>query len=57
MRETTQVSNKKIYGPYIGYMQKLEGRIIQYKPIAKMKGNIIIIKPDINTKNQKLISK
>ena len=42
MRETTQYSNKKIYGPYIGYMQKLdkpielEGRIIQYKPITKL---------------------
>jgi hypothetical protein len=42
MRETTQGSNKKVYGPYIGYMQKLdkqvelEGRIIQYKPIVKL---------------------
>ena len=36
MRETTQDSNKKVYGPYIGYMQKLDkplelkGRVIQY---------------------------
>jgi serine/threonine protein kinase len=43
MRETTKGSNKKVYGPYIGYMQKLEkpieleGWIIQYKPIAKLK--------------------
>ena len=43
MRETTHDSNKKVYGPYIGYMQKLdkplelEGRIIQYKPIVKLK--------------------
>jgi len=70
MRETTQGSNKKVYGPYIGYMQKLEkpvelkGRIIQYKPIAKlkkkggkMKGGYIkgarafIFHPAINTKN------
>jgi serine/threonine protein kinase len=42
IRETTQGSNKKVYGPYIGYMQKLEkpieleGRIIHYKPIAKL---------------------
>jgi hypothetical protein len=41
LRETTQESNKKIYGPYIGYMQKLdkpvelEGRVIRYKPIVK----------------------
>jgi hypothetical protein len=42
IRETTRVSNKKIYGPYIGYMQKLdkpvelEGRVIRYKPVAKL---------------------
>ena len=70
IRETTQGSNKKVYGPYIGYMQKLdkpvelEGRVIQYKPIAKllkksgkMKGGYIkgarafIFHPAINTKN------
>ena len=70
MRETTQGSNKKIYGPYIGYMQKLdkpvelEGRVIRYKPIAKlkkksrkMKGGVeilgkgfegIVLRPNIN---------
>jgi hypothetical protein len=43
IRETTQNSNKKVYGPYIGYMQKLEkpveleGRVIRYKPIVKLK--------------------
>ena len=42
VRETTRDSNKKVYGPYIGYMQKLnkpvelEGRVIKYKPIAKL---------------------
>ena len=42
IRETTRDSNKKVYGPYIGYMQKLdkpvelEGRVIKYKPIAKL---------------------
>ena len=42
IRETTWDSNKKVYGPYIGYMQKLdkpvelEGRIIRYKPVAKL---------------------
>jgi len=36
MRETTQGSNKKIYGPYLGEMKKLDkpielkGRVIQY---------------------------
>jgi hypothetical protein len=41
LRETTQGSNKKVYGPYIGYMEKLDkpielkGRVIRYKPIAK----------------------
>jgi len=70
IRETTQNSNKKIYGPYIGYMQKLEkpveleGRVIRYKPIAKlkkksrkMKGGVeilgqgfegIVLRPNIN---------
>jgi hypothetical protein len=55
IREITQVSKKKTYGPYVGYMQKLEkpielkGRIIRYKPItkldkksSKMKGGRII---------------
>ena len=55
IRETTQKSNKKVYGPYIGYMQKLDklvelkGRVIRYKPVAKldkkiskMKGGVII---------------
>ena len=43
IRETTQGSNKKIYGPYIGYMQKLdkqvelEGRVIQYKVNVHLK--------------------
>jgi hypothetical protein len=43
VRETTQGSNKKVYGPYLGYMQKLDkpielkGRVIRYKPIAKLK--------------------
>ena len=57
IRETTHGSNKKVYGPYIGYMQKLEkpveleGRVIRYKPIVellkkvgKMKGGKIIDK-------------
>jgi hypothetical protein len=78
MRETTQLSNKKVYGPYLGYMQKLDkpielkGRIIRYKPIAKlikksrkMKGGVIIgeglegvvIKPNINSKNDNQVSK
>jgi len=42
IRETTQNSNKKVYGPYLGFMQKLdkpvelEGRVIRYKPIVKL---------------------
>lgn len=76
MRETTRGSKKKTYGIYIGYMQKLEkpveleGRVIQYKPIAKllkksgkMKGGYIegaraiIFHPAINTKNPNHVSK
>jgi hypothetical protein len=76
IRETTQNSNKKVYGPYIGYMQKLEkpvelkGRIIQYRPISKLKNKVgkmkggyiqgaraFIFHPAINTKNPNHISK
>ena len=43
MRETTQDSNKKIYGPYLGEMKKLdkpielEGRVIQYSVNVHLK--------------------
>ena len=78
IRETTQGSSKKIYGPYLGYMQKLDkpielkGRVIRYKPIAKlkkksrkMKGGVIlgigaegvVIHPNINSKNDTKVSK
>jgi len=36
------MSEKKVYGPYIGYMEKLKkpielkGRVIRYKPVAKL---------------------
>ena len=46
LRETTQASNKKVYGPYLGYMQKLdkpvelERRVIRYKPIVKLNNQI-----------------
>jgi hypothetical protein len=42
IREITQGSKKKTYGPYIGYIEKLKepielkGRIIKYKPVAKL---------------------
>lgn len=45
MRETTQMSEKKVYGPYMGYMEKLKkpielkGRVIRYKPVAKLLKN------------------
>jgi hypothetical protein len=45
MRETTQASIKKVYGPYMGYIEKLKkpielkGRVIRYKPIAKLLKN------------------
>jgi hypothetical protein len=72
IREITQVSKKKTYGPYIGYMQKFEGLIIRYKPIAKldkksskMKGGRIIglgsegivLQPNINSRNMNQVSK
>jgi ribosomal protein L7Ae-like RNA K-turn-binding protein len=62
IRETTQNSKKKTYGPYIGYMQKLDkpvelkGLVIKYKPIAKLdkKGSKrnegFILKTNLNSK-------
>jgi hypothetical protein len=44
IRETTQKSEKKTYGPYLGYIEKLakpielKGRVIRYKPVAKLSG-------------------
>ena len=46
IRETTQGSNKKTYGPYLGYVKKLkepiqlEGRVIKYIPVAKLSKNV-----------------
>jgi hypothetical protein len=45
IRETTQGSNKKTYGPYLGFVKKLkepiqlEGRVIKYAPFAKLSKN------------------
>jgi len=42
IREITQGSKKKTYGPYLGYIEKLKepielkGRVIKYKPVAKL---------------------
>ena len=42
IREITQGSKKKTYGPYEGYIEKLKepielkGRVINYKPVAKL---------------------
>lgn len=44
IREITQGSKKKTYGPYIGHIEKLKepielkGRKVEYKPMAKLKG-------------------
>ena len=44
IREITQGSKKKSYGPYLGYIEKLakpidlKGRVIRYKPVAKLSG-------------------
>jgi hypothetical protein len=44
IREITQGSKKKTYGPYEGYIEKLKepielkGRVIRYKPVAKLNG-------------------
>jgi hypothetical protein len=44
IREITQGSKKKTYGPYTGHIEKikepikLKGRVIRYKPVAKLSG-------------------
>ena len=44
IREITQGSKKKTYGSYVGYIEKLKepielkGRVIRYKPVAKLSG-------------------
>lgn len=44
IREITQGSKKKTYGPYLGAIEKLDkpielkGRVIKYKPVAKLIG-------------------
>ena len=46
IREITQGSKKKTYGPYSGYIEKLKepielkGRVIKYKPVAKLSGKL-----------------
>ncbi len=46
IRETTIDSNKKTYGPYLGFVKKLkepiqlEGRVIKYAPVAKLSKNV-----------------
>ena len=46
IREITQGSKKKTYGPYDGYIEKLKepielkGRVIRYKPVAKLSGKV-----------------
>ena len=42
LREITQGSKKKTYGPYVGHIEKLKkpielkGRVIKYKPVVKL---------------------
>lgn len=50
IRETTQFSKKKVYGPYLGEMKKLE------KPI-ELKDCIIHYKPSVHIKKEKIIIK
>ena len=44
IREITQGYKKKTYGPYLGHIEKLKepielkGRVIKYKPVAKLSG-------------------
>ena len=53
IREITQGSKKKTYGPYEGHIEKLKepielkGRVIKYKPVAKLSGKKSMMKGGI----------
>jgi hypothetical protein len=57
IREITQGSKKKTYGPYSGYIEKLKepielkGRVIRYKPVAKLSGKSGAKKGGMNRSN------
>ena len=79
IREITQRSKKNTYGPYLGYIEKLDnpielkGRVIRYKPVAKLKRKIskkmkggkilgigtegVVLHPNINNKRTNQVSK
>ena len=58
IREITQGSKKKTYGPYIGHIEKLKepielkGRTIEYKPMAKLKGKKMNGGENVSSANQ-----
>lgn len=58
IREITQGSKKKTYGPYIGHIEKLKepielkGRKVEYKPMAKLKGKKMNGGEDVNSANK-----
>ena len=75
VREITQGSKKKTYGPYLGYIEKLakpielKGRVIKYKPVAKLigkktktggakkKGSILVVEAKDGKVSKKYITK
>jgi hypothetical protein len=75
IREITQGSKKKTYGPYLGYIEKLakpielKGRVIKYKPVAKLigkktktggakkKGSILVVEAKDGKVSKKYITK
>ena len=75
IREITQGSKKKTYGPYLGAIEKLDkpielkGRVIKYKPVAKLigkktktggakkKGSVLVIESKDGKVSKKYITK
>ena len=61
IREITQKSKKKIYGPYLGYIEKLKesiqlkGRLIEYNPVAKLIKKKVVKKGGKGSKGSKYI--
>jgi hypothetical protein len=69
IREITQGSKKKTYGPYLGEIEKLKepielkGRVIKYKPVAKLlgeakkRGSILVVEAKNGKVSKKYIIK
>jgi hypothetical protein len=63
IREITQGSKKKTYGPYSGHIEKLKdpielkGRVVKYKPVAKIAGKKSEMKGGVSESSRSVLDK